>query len=117
MPGKEKNDLDDVTLEIQFIGRDATLGMLENRLTNAPELGIKALFTAPTQAKATEAAKLLNPDLLHLPLTEDEPMPTFAFPFSPAEIDRGPIYEFCLHHICELDEPMDWFSLEVLAGG
>ena len=49
-----------------------------------------------------------------MPLTEDEPMPTFAFPFSPAEIDRGPFYEFCLHHICELDEPMDWFSIEML---
>jgi hypothetical protein len=49
-----------------------------------------------------------------MPLTEDEPMPTFAFPFSPAETDRGPLYEFCLHHVCELDTPMAWFSLDVI---
>ena len=41
-------------------------------------------------------------------------MPTFAFPFSPAEIDRGPVYEFCLNHVMWLDDPMDAFSLEVL---
>ena len=41
-----------------------------------------AIFTSPSQDRSTEAAKLLNPDLLHLPLTAHEPMPTFAFPFS-----------------------------------
>jgi hypothetical protein len=40
-------------------------------------------------------------------------MPTFAFPFSPAEIDRGAAYEFVLHHVMELADPMDAFRLEV----
>jgi hypothetical protein len=31
--------------------------------------------------------------LIH-PLTQEEEQPTFAFPFSPAEIDRGAVYEF-----------------------
>ena len=57
---------------------------------------------------------MLNPFLLHHPLTEQEEQPTFAFPFSPAEIDRGAIYEFCLNHVMILDDPMAAFRLEML---
>ena len=108
------NGNNDVALEMRIIGKNATLGALETDMASTPELGIMAIFTAPTQAKANEAAKILNPHLLHMPLTEKEPMPTLAFPFSPAETDRGPLYEFCLHHVCELDTPMAWFSLDVI---
>lgn len=41
-------------------------------------------------------------------------MPTFAFPFSPTEMGRGEIYEFCLNHVLELDDPMDAFKLDLL---
>jgi len=47
-------------------------------------------------------------------LTKQEEQPTFSFPFSPAEIDRGPCFEFCLHHVLVLDDPMDAFRLEVM---
>jgi hypothetical protein len=39
-------------------------------------------------------------------------MPTFAFPFSPAEMQRGALYEFCLNHVMELDDPLSAFVLE-----
>ena len=95
------------------MGRDATLGKLEIAKSSTGEVGVMAIFTASNQSRANEAAKLLNPDLLHMPLTKDEPMPTFAFPFSPPEMDRGAIYEFCLHHIITLDNPMDIFHLDI----
>ena len=66
-----------------------------------------------TKKKANEAAKLLNPDLLHLPLTKNEPMPTFAFPFSPPEVDKGPLFEFCFHHTIEVKNPNKVFPLEL----
>ena len=77
------------------------------------EVGILGILTCPTPEQAAEAAKILNPYLLHHPLTEDEPMPTFAFPFSPAEMQRGALYEFCLNHVMELDDPMAAFRLDV----
>ena len=77
------------------------------------EVGVMAVVTAPDQATANDIAKLLNPYLLHHPLTRDEEQPTFAFPFSPAEIDRGAAYEFCLNHVMTLADPMDAFTLEV----
>ncbi len=56
---------------------------------------------------------MLNPEVLHHQLSEDEEQPTFAFPFSPAEIDRGAVYEFVLHHVMALADPMDAFRLVV----
>ena len=78
------------------------------------EIGALGLVTAKTPELANEIGKLLNPYLLHHPLTREEEVPTFAFPFSPAEIDRGPVYEFCLNHVMWLDDPLAAFSLEVL---
>ena len=98
-------------IEIRLIGHDATLGALETRPATAAELGALAIVTAPTQAQAAEIAKLLNPYLLHHPLTAEEEMPTFAFPFSPPEMDRGAIYEFCLNHVMTLADPMEAFTL------
>ena len=100
-------------LELRIIGQDATLGALENRAADLVEVGVMAVVTAPDQATANDIAKLLNPYLLHHPLTRDEEQPTFAFPFSPAEIDRGAAYEFCLNHVMKLADPMDAFTLEV----
>jgi hypothetical protein len=62
---------------------------------------------------ADEIAKMLNPYLLHHPLTPEEEQPTFAFVSSPPEMNRGQIYEFSLNHVLELDDPMDAFKLEV----
>ena len=72
------------------------------------------IVTAATEALAAEIGKMLNPYLLHHPLTEEEEQPTFAFPFSPAELNRGAVYGFRLNHVLELSDPMDAFRLEVI---
>lgn len=100
-------------LEIRLIGIDATLGVLENNTSLPPEVGALAIVTAPTEALAAEIAKMVNPYLLHHALEEDEPMPTFAFPFSPAEMNRGALYEFCLNHVLQVSDPMAPFRLVV----
>jgi hypothetical protein len=76
-----------------------------------------ALVTAPTQEMANEIAKFANPMLLHFPLEPDDPMPSFAFPFSPAEVDLGALYEFKLNHVVALADPLDltrttYFTIE-----
>lgn len=71
------------------------------------ELGVMLAVTAETQETATQIAKIFNPLLLHCPVAENEQMPSFAFPFSPAEIERGRIYEFKLHHVVALKDPLE----------
>ena len=103
----------DFTLELRIIGLNATLGAQDVNAQIGTEVGVLGIVTAPTEMVAKEVAKMLNPYLLHMPLTEDEEMPTFAFPFSPNEMNRGEIYEFCLNHVMELDDPMQAFSLTI----
>ena len=107
-------DESDFTIEIRLIGQNATLGALESQENLPVEVGALGIVTAKTEGLSDEIAKLLNPYLLHHPLTAEEEQPTFAFPFSPAEIDRGAIYEFCLNHVMQLEDPMDAFALEVV---
>lgn len=71
------------------------------------ELGVLLTVTAETQELATRVAKVFNPLLLHFPVRQDRPLPSFAFPFSPAEIERGPIFEFKLDHVVRLNQPLE----------
>ena len=101
----------DYGLELRLIGLDATLGALETRAGHPVEVGVLAIVTAPSQAAASEIGRLANPYLLHFALPGDEELPTFAFPHSPAQTDRGAIHEFALHHVMALDDPMAAFRL------
>jgi hypothetical protein len=103
----------DFTLELRIIGLNATLGAQDVNAQIGTEVGVLGIVTAPSEMVAKEVAKMLNPYLLHMPLTDDEDMPTFAFPFSPNEMNRGEIYEFCLNHVMELNDPMQAFSLTI----
>ena len=107
----------DCDFELRRIGLDATLGALDRDARAGTEVGVMAIVTADTQERAREVAKLLNPLLLHHGLDADAPDPTFAFPFSPPEMDRGPVHEFCLNHTLELDDPMQAFRLQTLEFG
>lgn len=103
----------DFSIEIRLIGQNASFGALETRAITPVEVGALGIVTARTDALSQEIAKLLNPYLLHHPLTQEEEQPTFAFLFSPPELPRGPIYEFGLNHVLHLSDPMEAFSLEV----
>lgn len=103
---------EEFTLEFRLIGLDATLGALETGTATPNEVGVLAIITTESQETASEIAKFINPHLLHFPLTKTEELPTFAFPYSPAQTDRGPLYEFTLNHVMPLTHPMDAFRLE-----
>jgi len=104
----------DYTLEFRLIGVDSALGSIESKVSALTEVGVLGIVTAETQEIASEIGMLINPFVLHYPLTQNEPLPTFAFPFSPAQTDRGELYEFALNHVMELDDPMSAFRLEVV---
>lgn len=107
-------DDSEYSVQLRVVGDNATLGDLEQVTSNAAEVGVICIVTAADQETANEIGKMMNPYLLHHPLTREEEQPTFSFPFSPAEIDRGPTYEFRLNHVLTLDDPMAAFKLEVI---
>ena len=113
---KQRMNLDsnEYSLGFRHIGLNAVLGDLEKNMGNPSEVGILCSITSKVPDICTEIAKLINPFLLHFPLTVDEELPTFAFPYSPVHSDRGCIYEFALHHVLELNDPMDAFQIQTV---
>ena len=44
-----------------------------------------------------------------MPIAHMDHLPTYAFMASPAEIERGPIYEFALQHAISVEAPDELF--------
>ena len=49
---------------------------------------------------------------VYFEVAKNTPKPSFAFPFSPAEVEKGRIYEFQLNHVIELDDPFELIRME-----
>lgn len=79
-----------------------------------PEVGILLVATAATQELASQIAKTCNPLFFHMPLDPELELPSYAFPFSPAEIDRGQAYEFKLNHVVAIADPLELVRMVML---
>lgn len=78
------------------------------------EVGVMFVATAPTQAMATLIAKTCNPSFFHFPLEPTFEMPSYAYPFTPAEIERGQVYEFRLQHVVETSDAFELVRTRML---
>jgi hypothetical protein len=101
-------DADAVSVSLRPYGWNAVSGRPPPPGTAPPpEIGLMFVATAPTQALATEAAKICNPFFFHFPVRPEREMPSYAFPFSPAEIERGQVFEFHLNHVIAISGPFE----------
>ncbi|PLP98471.1 acyclic terpene utilization AtuA family protein [Cupriavidus pauculus] len=105
---------DDYRLVLRQYGRNGVMGAWEPEQSAAPvEVSIIAEVVARTQDIANAALSLARVTLLH----SDFPgrmcrEGNMAFPFSPSDIERGPIYEFMLQHVLEINDPLRMFPVE-----
>jgi hypothetical protein len=101
-------EAEDVGISLRPYGWNAVSGQPPAPGTPPPpEIGLMFIATAPTQALATEAAKVCNPFFFHFPVRPEKAMPSYGFPFSPAEIERGQVFEFHLNHVVETAGPFE----------
>lgn len=97
----------DFHISLRMYGWNAVSGDRPPPGTPAPrEIGVLFVATADSQEMASQIAKACNPYFFHFPIALDEELPSYGFAFTPADIDRGPVYEFLLNHVVELDDPM-----------
>jgi hypothetical protein len=70
---------------------------------------------------AEEARAVLNVAWhtgLHHPVPEWQGLiSNWAFPYSPPELDAGPVYRFCVNHLMELDDPLEAFRIDYVEVG
>lgn len=100
-------------ISLRFYGWNAVSGQRPAAGTPAPrEVGVLFVATADTQEMATDIAKACNPWFFHFPLKMGTELPSYGFAFSPADIERGRVYEFRLNHVVETDGPMELVRTE-----
>jgi hypothetical protein len=97
----------DFHISLRMYGWNAVSGDAPPAGTPTPrEIGVLFIATADTQEIASQIAKACNAYFFHFPIVVDKELPSYAFAFSPADIDRGPVYEFKLNHVLETDDPL-----------
>ncbi|MGQ7935304.1 acyclic terpene utilization AtuA family protein [Paraburkholderia sp. D1E] len=100
-------------ISLRPYGWNAVSGLPVSASAQPPrEIGLMFVATAETQAIATQIAKTCNPWFFHLQVEASLELPSYAFPFSPAELERGQVYEFKLNHIVHVDHPMELVRLQ-----
>ncbi|HEV7998783.1 MAG TPA: hypothetical protein VGP63_02810, partial [Planctomycetaceae bacterium] len=99
----------DYHISLRLYGWNAVSGRPVPPGTQPPrEVGVLCVVTAATQSLATRIAKACNPYFFHFPIKHGIELPSYGFPFSPAEIERGRVYEFKLNHVLQTDNPLEF---------
>jgi hypothetical protein len=107
-------------LSLRFYGWNGTSGQPVPANTPPPrDVGVMLVITAATQDLANRMAKACNPYFFHMPLRPGIELPSYAFPFTPAEIPRGQVYEFLLNHVVHTRDGLElvrtkWSELETV---
>ena len=105
----------EVLIDIAFYGRDAVMGPTEPMAQEVGhEAGMLFTVTAPTQKLANTVCRMVTHMGSHWSIPEwDGFISGIAFPFSPPEIDRGPVYRFKLHHVVGDIDPLELFRIRI----
>lgn len=100
---------------IRVYGRDGVMGAREpDRDAQPHELGfVLEVVARDSQEIASAVLGMARANMLHTDfpgrLCREGNM---AFPFSPSDIDVGPVYRFSIYHVTELDDPCEAFPIE-----
>lgn len=106
---------DVVQITFRRYGIDGVMGPLEPTPAPAHEVGMVLEITAPSQEVADSIGKAAAHVAAHYAVPEYSGLITaLAFPYSPGELSRGPVYRFTLNHVLEPDEPLDPFRIETI---
>ncbi|WP_420607565.1 acyclic terpene utilization AtuA family protein [Novosphingopyxis sp.] len=103
----------DFDISLRLYGWNAVSGEIVPTGAMTPrEIGVLFVATADTQVMATQIAKACNPYFFHMPMPAHTELPSYGFAFTPADIERGPVYEFKLNHVIDIDDPMSLVRTE-----
>jgi hypothetical protein len=103
----------DFHISLRIYGWNAVSGRPVPKETPPPrEVGVLCVITAGTQSLATRIAKACNPYFFHFPIKPGIELPSYGFAFSPADIERGRVYEFKLNHYVETVDPLEFTRIE-----
>lgn len=109
---------DEFDISLRMYGYNGVSGRTPPAGSKPLEIGLMGVFTARTQELAHSIANACNPYFFHMPIKLGEELPSYGWAFTPAEVDRGPVYQFVLNHVVSVDDPLElvrteWVDLSV----
>lgn len=109
----------DFRLLFRVYGQNGTMGPMEPRnAIEGHEIGLVVEAIARTAEEARAVLNIVWHTGLHHPVPEWQGLiSSWAFPYSPPEMDAGPVYRFCANHLLELDDPLEPFRIELVEVG
>ena len=105
---------DSIRMTFHLYGKNGVMGNHEPMQSAGHELGILLDVVAPTQDIANSVCSLVRSTLLHYGYENRiATAGNLAFPFSPSDIQSGPVYEFSIYHLIEASDALQFdFHLE-----
>lgn len=106
-------DNNEISLVIRLYGKNGVLGDRELKdKFEGHEAALLFEITASTQATANAVAATVAHIGLHYPIEKWHGLiSTLAFPYAPAEIPRGPAYQFNMNHVAIISDPLELRAL------
>ncbi|WP_366554260.1 acyclic terpene utilization AtuA family protein [Aquibaculum sediminis] len=109
-------DIDTQSYQIVFhrYGIDGVMGRWEPSRSTSHEIGLLIDVIAKTPEIAESICAMARSLMLHWGYAGRKATAgNLAFPFSPADLPAGPVYEFNIYHLLKLDEPSDRFPISI----
>ncbi|MDP8922800.1 MAG: DUF1446 domain-containing protein, partial [Chloroflexota bacterium] len=109
----------DYRLLFRVYGKNGSMGPLEpeDRI-DGHEIGLVCEVVGRTAEEARAVLNVAWHTGLHHWVPEWQGLiSNWAFPYSPPELDGGPVYRFCVNHLLELDDPCEPFAVEYVDVG
>ncbi len=104
----------DYLIHFMNYGIDAVMGELEPEKEQLPhEVGIIFEVLAKSQEIADTVCGSLRSSLLHYGYEGRKATAgNLAFPFAPSDVSFGPVYEFSVYHLMEVEDALEQFPIE-----
>ncbi len=112
------NDIPQSDYSIQFYnyGINGVLGMKEPEKFRGHEVGVMFEVVAKTQELANSICATVRSTFLHYGYEgRKSTAGNLAFPFAPSDVEFGPVYEFSVYHLMEMQN--NEFRIEHIKGG
>jgi len=103
-------------LLFHIYGRNGVMGELEpQRQVTSHELGIVIEAVAENQGLANTICSFARSTMLHYGYPgRIATAGNLAFPYSPSDFKAGEVYRFSIHHLLEVDDPLELFPIKWL---
>ncbi len=103
-------------LQFHIYGRDGVMGDLEPvKEIKGHEIGIVIEAVASSQEEANTICSFARSTLLHYGYPGRlSTAGNLAFLYSPSDFKAGAVYQFSIHHLLEVQDPCELFTMEIM---